>query len=67
MFYDISKRVVDVVGAIVALILFSPVYLVIAIAVKLDSKGPVFYVHERVTQKAQLFKMWRDYFYLPFG
>ena len=57
MFYDISKRVVDVVGAIVALILFSPVYLVIAIAVKLDSKGPVFYVHERVTQKGQLFKM----------
>ena len=57
MFYDISKRVVDVVGAIVALIIFSPVYLVIAIAVKLDSKGPVFYVHERVTQKGQLFKM----------
>ena len=29
----------------------------IAVAVKLDSKGPVFYVHERVTQKGQLFKM----------
>ena len=57
MFYDISKRSVDIVGAIVALIIFSPVYLVIAIAVKLDSKGPVFYVHERVTQKGQLFKM----------
>jgi lipopolysaccharide/colanic/teichoic acid biosynthesis glycosyltransferase len=57
MFYDIAKRIIDIVGAIVALIILSPVYLVIAIAVKLDSKGPVFYVHERVTQKGLLFPM----------
>ena len=57
MSYDFSKRFIDVVGAGIALIVFSPLYLAIAVAVKLDSKGPVFYVHELVTQKGQLFKI----------
>lgn len=55
MWYSTIKRIIDIAGASVALVIFSPVYLLIAIAVKLDSKGPVFYIHERVTQKGQLF------------
>jgi lipopolysaccharide/colanic/teichoic acid biosynthesis glycosyltransferase len=47
----------DAVGATVALVLLSPIFLVIAILIKLDSKGPVFYVQERVTQKGQLFNI----------
>jgi lipopolysaccharide/colanic/teichoic acid biosynthesis glycosyltransferase len=57
MVYDILKRAVDIIGAAVALILLSPVFLVLAIAIKLDSHGPVFYVQERVTRKGQLFKI----------
>src|SRR3972149_9540189 len=42
MFYEIVKRTIDVVGAIVLLIVFFPVMLVTAILVKITSRGPVF-------------------------
>src|SRR6202044_1444523 len=42
------KRTLDLVFSSLALLLFSPVLLVIALAVKLDSPGPVFYISERL-------------------
>ncbi len=42
MFYEIAKRVIDVAVAILLIIIFSPVALVTLIAIKLDSRGPVF-------------------------
>jgi lipopolysaccharide/colanic/teichoic acid biosynthesis glycosyltransferase/GGDEF domain-containing protein len=42
------KRVMDILGGVVALILLSPVFLVLAILVKLTSKGPVFFRQQRV-------------------
>ncbi len=42
------KRAADLVLATVGLILFAPVFLVVAIAIKLDSPGPVFYRHQRI-------------------
>lgn len=42
------KRLTDVVGSTVAIIILSPIYLAIIIGVKLSSKGPIFYSHERI-------------------
>lgn len=42
------KRAIDFVGAAVALLLLSPIFLAVAVAVKLSSDGPVFFVQERV-------------------
>jgi len=42
------KRVMDVLGAAVALVLLSPVFLLLAVVVKLTSKGPVFFRQQRV-------------------
>jgi exopolysaccharide biosynthesis polyprenyl glycosylphosphotransferase len=42
------KRMIDVVGSAIALIVLLPVFALIAVAVKLDSQGPVFFVQERV-------------------
>jgi len=42
------KRVMDVVVSLLFMTLFSPLYLFAALGVKLSSKGPVFYSHERV-------------------
>ncbi len=42
------KRLLDIVVSSIALVLLLPVYLVVALLVKLDSKGPVFYLQERV-------------------
>jgi exopolysaccharide biosynthesis polyprenyl glycosylphosphotransferase len=53
------KRLIDFVGTSVGLLLLAPLFAVVAIAIKLDSKGPVFYRHERVGRngsRLQLFK-----------
>jgi exopolysaccharide biosynthesis polyprenyl glycosylphosphotransferase len=41
------KRVMDIVGSLLALILFAPLFIAIALAIKLTSKGPVFFKQER--------------------
>ncbi len=52
----ILKRLLDITVATTALVLLSPVLLAIAIAVKLDSHGPIFYASERIGKKARVFK-----------
>ncbi len=42
-FYEISKRLFDIFWALVGLVLVSPVMLIIALAIKFTSSGPVFY------------------------
>jgi lipopolysaccharide/colanic/teichoic acid biosynthesis glycosyltransferase len=42
------KRSIDAVGSAVGLVLLSPVFLLVAIAIKLDSRGPILYRQERV-------------------
>ena len=55
----IIKRVFDLVCALCSLIIVVPVCLVIAIAVKLDSKGPAFFTHRRVGQGGRLFPCYK--------
>jgi exopolysaccharide biosynthesis polyprenyl glycosylphosphotransferase len=52
----ILKRMLDITMSTMALLVFSPVLLAIAIAVKLDSPGPIFYCSERIGKKARVFK-----------
>jgi lipopolysaccharide/colanic/teichoic acid biosynthesis glycosyltransferase len=53
----LAKRAVDVVGAALGLLLFAPVLVVTAVAVRLTSKGPIFYVHERIGRGGRPFRM----------
>lgn len=53
------KRCFDIFVSLVMLILLSPVFLILAIAIKIDSKGPVFYRQERVTQFGKKFKIFK--------
>lgn len=55
----ILKRAVDLIGATFALILFSIPMLVVAILIKLTSKGPVIYSQTRVGRHNKLFKMYK--------
>jgi lipopolysaccharide/colanic/teichoic acid biosynthesis glycosyltransferase len=50
------KRAIDVAGSGLALVALSPLYAVIAIAIKLSSKGPVFFRQERVGQRGRIFE-----------
>ena len=47
----IMKRSFDIVGAILFLLLFSPLFVAVAIAIKLNDGGPIFYAHRRVGRR----------------
>ncbi|HQH19005.1 MAG TPA: sugar transferase [Bacteroidales bacterium] len=51
------KRVMDIVVSLIALIIFSPIYLFTALSVLLTSKGPIFYSHERIGLYGKPFSM----------
>ncbi len=53
------KRVVDVVVSLLLLGLFSPLFLLLALFIKLDSRGPVFYRQVRVTQYGRRFRIFK--------
>ena len=51
------KRAFDIVVSSIMLIILLPVFFILAIAIKIDSKGPVFYRQERVTQYGKRFRI----------
>lgn len=57
--YSFFKRIMDIICSLLALIILSPVFLFTAIAIKIDDKGPVFYVQERAGKNGKKFKMYK--------
>jgi exopolysaccharide biosynthesis polyprenyl glycosylphosphotransferase len=53
------KRCFDLCGSMILLFLLSPVFLAIALLIKLDSPGPVFFRQKRIGLKGQKFKIWK--------
>lgn len=54
--YPILKRALDVVGALVGLILYAPLLPFLALAICLDSPGPIFYIQKRVGRGGKVFR-----------
>jgi len=57
MFYDFTKRTIDIIGASIALIFSLPIIILVTVLIKLTSTGPIFYSPERVGKNGKLFKM----------
>lgn len=55
----IFKRLFDIVVSLIMLLILSPVFLILAIAIKLDTEGPVFYRQVRVTQYGKEFHIFK--------
>lgn len=55
----IIKRLLDIILSCVLSILLIPVWIIIPILIKLDSKGPVFFIQERRTKNGKVFKMYK--------
>jgi len=53
--FCIAKRVMDITGSTAALLLLAPLFLLIAVAIKLTSKGPVFFRQQRIGQHGSTF------------
>jgi lipopolysaccharide/colanic/teichoic acid biosynthesis glycosyltransferase len=60
MYYTVTKRFIDIVGATIGIIILSPIILLTAIAIKIDTPGPIIAdTPKRVGQKGKLFKMYK--------
>ena len=57
--YLFLKRLFDIFASLILLILLTPVFLILAIMIKLDTKGPVFYRQERVTKYGKIFRIFK--------
>jgi len=55
----VAKRVFDIIGSLGLIVLFSPVMIAVALAVKLTSPGPVFYSQERIGLQGRPFRMFK--------
>lgn len=58
-FFDFMKRVVDILVAIIGSILVAPVALLVALAIRLTSRGPVIFAQERVGQYGRSFILYK--------
>lgn len=58
-YYNITKRSIDIFGSLFGLIIFSPIFIVVTILVKLTSKGPIFFTQERVGKDRKIFNMFK--------
>lgn len=58
-FQLVLKRLFDIVVSFTLLALLSPLFIILAVAIKLDSKGPVFYRQTRVTQYGEEFRIFK--------
>ena len=55
----VVKRALDLIGAVVGLVVLSPVIAILAVLIKLGSEGPVFFAQERVGQGSRRFKIYK--------
>ena len=53
------KRMMDIIGSLILLIILSPIMVIMSILIKIDSKGPIFYRQERITQYGRKFKIFK--------
>ncbi len=58
-FYDRVKRIFDIVGAAFLLVLLSPLMVIVALAVRLTSKGPVIFSQKRQTINGRIFNIYK--------
>ena len=58
-FYEVTKRAMDLIVSFVALALFSPLFIILAVLIKLESPGPVFFRQQRLGVNGKLFRIYK--------
>lgn len=57
LFQEFVKRIIDVLGASLILIVTSPIFILVAIAIKRDDGGPIFFRQDRLTKDGKIFQI----------
>lgn len=55
----LAKRIFDIIVAVLSFILLSPIFVILSLAIKMDSKGPVMFRQTRVTQYGKRFRIFK--------
>jgi len=58
-FQFLLKRIMDIILSIIGIVILLPIYILISIAIKLDSKGPVLFKQSRVGKDSKNFKIFK--------
>ena len=53
------KRVFDIVSSFCAIVVLTPLWIVVGVWIKLDSEGPILFKQDRRTKEGRVFKMWK--------
>ena len=59
IFYIFFKRLIDLFGSVIGLIVLSPIILVVSLLIKFESKGPVIFSQDRIGKNEKVFKMYK--------
>ena len=57
--YGVSKRCIDIVASLAGIICLSPIFLVVSILIKRESKGPIIFSQDRIGKNKTTFKMYK--------
>lgn len=57
--YSVFKRLLDIMGSVIGLIIASPILIIVGILIKLESKGPIIFAQRRVGLNGKEFKMYK--------
>lgn len=57
--YELVKRIIDIICSLVGLIVLMPLLLIVAIIIKIESKGPIIFEQDRVGKDGKVFKMYK--------
>lgn len=59
IFYIFLKRLIDLFGSVIGLIVLSPIIFIVSLLIKLESKGPVIFSQDRIGKDRKVFKMYK--------
>lgn len=59
IFYIFLKRLIDLFGSVIGLIVLSPIIFIVSLLIKLESKGPVIFSQDRIGKDGKVFKMYK--------
>lgn len=57
--YLLGKRLIDILGSLFGIIILFPIYIIVCVAIKIESKGPVIFSQQRVGKDGRGFKMYK--------
>lgn len=57
--YKIFKRIFDIIASVLGIVVLSPIFLILIVLVKLDSKGPAFFAHNRLGKNGDIIKIYK--------